>query len=293
MTTESAKIAYAKEAVQILEPYKARFEKELEEAFTRFGPENQVKEAMKYALRSQGKRFRPALVYMIADALQPDCDVTPAALAVEYFHTASLIADDLPCMDNDDFRRGVPTTHKVYGDATALLASYALIASGFEEIARNKSASDSVNRIAVLEAAKQMGNIGLIGGQCLDLVPKGVTKDDIIEIMQMKTVALFDLALSLGWLFGGGDASKIDLVHKMSFHFGIAFQILDDLDDRQKDSDANRVVNYANLFGTDEAVNAVQEHIKQLFSCLEALNISSKSFEKLSLGLKAFAKQFG
>ena len=292
MTTESAKTAYAREAMLILAPYKKRFENELENAFSRFGPENKVKEAMQYALKSQGKRFRPALVYMISDALGRGSDVTPSALAVEYFHTASLIADDLPSMDNDDFRRGVPTTHKVYGEATALLASYALIASGFEEIARNAENRDQIGRLAVLEAAKQMGNIGLIGGQCLDLVPEGKDKEHIIQIMQMKTVSLFDLSLSLGWLFGGGGEEKLSILHAMSTHFGLAFQILDDLDDRQKDADANRIVNYANLFGTKEAVLAVQEHIEGVFLCLKELKISSPSLEKLSHGLDIFSRSF-
>ncbi len=224
----NVKVAYAKEALVILEPYKVQFEKELERAFDRFGPQNPVREAMQYALTGDAKRFRPALVFMMAESLNPECTVLSSALAVEYFHTASLIADDLPSMDNDGVRRGIPTTHKVYGEANALLASYALIASGFEEIARNaevlqNNASETA-RLAVLEASRQMGNCGLIGGQSLDLCPPKMLDKACIEmIMQMKTVTLFDLAMSLGWLFGGGDHKRLQEVHTLAYHFGIAF----------------------------------------------------------------------
>ena len=294
-------MAYAQEAISILTPYKMRFEENMQKAFSTFGPQNKVREAMEYALKGDGKRFRPALVYMIADALGNSIDVTPSCLAVEYFHTGSLIADDLPSMDNDDYRRGIPTTHKVFGEATALLASYALIASGFEEIAKNadhlkgtsfEARADAVARLAVLEAAKQMGNSGLLGGQCLDLYPENLDRTGVLKIMQMKTVTLFDLPLTLGWLFGGGDMSKIDTVHQLALHFGLAFQIIDDLDDRQKDLEAKRAVNYANLFGTPEAVQVVQEQIARVFDCMESLGIKSQPFSKLCRGLSVFSNTF-
>jgi geranylgeranyl diphosphate synthase, type II len=301
MSRESAKVAYAKEALLIIQPYKERFETEMQKAFSTFGPDNSSRKAMEYALKGDGKRFRPALVYMVAEAIGAGIDVTSSCLAVEYFHTASLIADDLPSMDNDDFRRGIPTTHKVFGEASALLASYGLIALGFEEIARNAEAlkdssfegtADTLVRIAVLEAARQMGNAGLIGGQCLDLYPESLTKEAILQIMEMKTVSLFDLSIVLGWLFGGGDQVKLPIVHKMALHFGLAFQIIDDLDDSQKDKEANRLVNYANLFGRDEAINAVKEHIEGFFSCMNELEISSEPLSKLAKGLSYFAGSF-
>src|SRR5947209_4745416 len=104
----------------VLNPYKERFEPHLTKAILSFGDKNNLRDACEYALSSGGKRFRPALVYMMGDALGGSKDIDGAALATEFFHTASLIADDLPCMDDDDMRRGRPTVHKMYGEATAL-----------------------------------------------------------------------------------------------------------------------------------------------------------------------------
>jgi geranylgeranyl diphosphate synthase type II len=288
----SAKQVFSEQAKLILEPYKNRFEEEMQEAFSQFGKQNTVREAMEYALKGNGKRFRPALVYMVADGLNTGCNVTPAALAVEYFHTSSLIADDLPCMDNDDFRRGRATTHKVYGESVALLASYALIASGFEQIAKNETQDPEVSRLAVLQASRTMGVQGLIGGQFYDLFPKNLDKEKLLMILDMKTCALFDLCMTLGWLFGGGKLELLDVVHEAAYHFGMAFQILDDLDDSKKDAEANREVNFANRFGVKEAVDAVQESCKAFQVSLERLGLQDTPLSGLCAGLGALSKSF-
>jgi len=287
----TAKEAFSQHAKMILEPYKLRADLEMQKAFSQFGPENQVKEAMVYALMGEAKRFRPALVYMVAEALQKNSDVTPAALSVEYFHTASLIADDLPCMDNDDYRRGRLTTHKVYSENVALLASYALIAAGFEQIAKNVVQDAEVSRLAVLLAAKTMGALGLIGGQCYDLFPGALDRKEIVKIIDMKTGALFDLSFSLGWLFGGGDLQKLDLVHKAAYHFGIAFQVLDDLDDQEKDA-ARGAVNYANQFGVKEAVQYVQDEVAQFLALLNQLGLAQSPLTALAKGLHQLSKAY-
>ncbi len=288
----SAKAIFSEQAKVVLEPYKARFEKEMVEAFTSFGPQNSVRDAMEYALKGDGKRFRPALVYMVADGLNKAKNVSPAALAVEYFHTSSLIADDLPCMDNDDFRRGRATTHKVYGEAIALLASYALIASGFEEIAKNEAENPEISRLAVLQASKTMGAPGLIGGQFYDLFPKDLDREKLLMILDMKTCALFDLCMTLGWLFGGGNLALLGDVHKAAYHFGLAFQILDDLDDSQKDKEANRAVNFANLFGTNEAVYAVEANVRSFQESLKKLKLDQTPLFGLSEGLFILSRTF-
>ena len=288
----SAKQAFSEQAKLVLEPYKERFEEEMRKSFDDFGPKNTVREAMEYALKGDGKRFRPSLVYMVADGLNTGSNVTPAALAVEYFHTSSLIADDLPCMDDDDFRRGRATTHKVYGESIALLASYALIASGFEQIAKNECKNAEVNRLAVLQASKTMGASGLIGGQFYDLFPKNLDKEKLLLILDMKTCALFDLCMTLGWLFGGGKLELLNEVHKAAYHFGMAFQILDDLDDSQKDADANREVNFANKFGISEAVKAVQDNCHAFQQSLAVLGLQNTPLNGLSNGLKLLSKTF-
>jgi geranylgeranyl diphosphate synthase type II len=287
-----AKTAFSEQAKIILLPYKVRFEEEMHAAFNEFGPENSVREAMEYALKGDGKRFRPALVYMVADGLKNGGNVTPAALAVEYFHTSSLIADDLPCMDNDDFRRGRATTHKVYGESTALLASYALIAEGFMEIAKNEAKEPEVCRLAVMQASKTMGAKGLIGGQYYDLFPTNLDRQKLTMILDMKTCALFDLCMTLGWLFGGGKLDLLPEVHKAAHHFGMAFQILDDLDDSKKDAEANRPVNFANQFGVQEAIDTVQTSCRAFHESLERLGLANTPLKDLCNGLSALCKSF-
>lgn len=264
---------------EFLKPYKARFENSLPEAFQRFGQESKIKEAMVYAVSNGGKRFRPALVFMMADALNPKADVSKAALTVEYFHTASLIADDLPCMDDDDERRGKPATHKVFGEAIALLASYGLIAQGFEQIAENAQ--------AVKEAASQMGPRGLIGGQYFDLFPKSFSKEHMMEMFQMKTVSLFDLSMVLGWLFAGGSQDRVPLVQKAAFHFGIAFQLLDDIDDMKQDIQAKNPSNFALQFGKEEACQTIREHVHLFSSTMHELGCQSLPLSFLADGLRA------
>ena len=121
----------------ILEPYQQLIEEKLREQIEGLGTKNALRDACEYALLNGGKRFRPALVLMIAKSLGNHCDVFQAALGIEFFHTASLIADDLPCMDDDDERRNKPTVHRIYGESAALLATYALIAAGYGCIAKN------------------------------------------------------------------------------------------------------------------------------------------------------------
>ncbi|MBS0634331.1 MAG: polyprenyl synthetase family protein [Verrucomicrobia bacterium] len=289
---KTAKELFSEQAKLVLAPYKVRFEDEMYKAFSEFGPQNSVRDAMEYALKGDGKRFRPALVYMVADGLNKGLNVVPVSLAVEYFHTSSLIADDLPCMDNDDFRRGRATTHKVYGESVALLASYALIASGFEQIAKNETNNSDVTRLGILQASHTMGASGLIGGQYYDLFPKDLDKEKLLMILNMKTCALFDLCMTLGWLFGGGKLELLDEVHRAAYHFGMAFQILDDLDDSQKDALANREVNFANRFGFEEAVRTVEESCKAFQHSLELLGLKNTPLSQLASGLEALSQGF-
>jgi geranylgeranyl diphosphate synthase type II len=282
---KNAKEAFAVEISNMLDPYKERFEPALVTVIDRLGARTGLREACAYALQSGGKRFRPALVYMVADALHSRVDVTCAALSVEFFHTASLIADDLPCMDNDDFRRGRPTTHKVYGEATALLASLALIALGFEYIAYNAEQRTDVCDLALLQASRLNGVHGLIGGQYLDLFSKELTKTELYEIIKKKTVALFELSFVLGWLFGGGPKEQLGGVQTAAFHFGAAFQILDDLDDMEKDAKSLHNVNFANLFGQKEAIEAVRQHTVSFQESLKAIHLDSRPLFNLAEGM--------
>lgn len=265
---ESLKGVLAGKAQTILRPYKVRFEKALFDAFLDFGKETPLINACKYALSGDAKRFRSAIVYMISDSLGNSLNVDPAALAMEYFHTASLIADDLPCMDNDDFRRGRATTHKMFNESIALLASFGLIAKGFEEIANNADIlrhskqfahhADRIGLLAVQAASKTTGLSGLIGGQFLDLHAEEIDREKNLEIIEKKTVSLFELAFVLGWLFGGGAPEALDEIRKCAYYFGTAFQLLDDLDDLNSDKKKEQVINFALSFGKEATFREIQ-----------------------------------
>ena len=223
-----------------------KIEKEIAKSIASLGDKNPLRDACEYALTNGGKRYRPLIVMMVAEALGNNLDVSEAALAVEYFHTASLIADDLPCMDNDDERRNKPTVHKVFGETIALLSSYALITAGFEKIHKascrlHESGSDfskNANRagmIALESAAYCSGIRGATGGQYLDLYPPSATLEAVKEIIEKKTVTLFEVAFVFGYVFGGGDLSLVEEVELLGYHLGMAFQIADDIEDLMQD----------------------------------------------------------
>ena len=177
-------------------------------------------------------------------------DVSQAAMGIEFFHTASLIADDLPCMDNDDERRNKPTTHRVYGESAALLATYALISAGYACLAKNAHAikhsrhpfahqSDHLCVLALENATYNTGLCGATGRTILRFNTPNLSLPLIEEVIQKKTVTLFEISFVLGWLFGGGELNQLDLVKKSAAHFGMAFQIADDLDDMEQDQRMN------------------------------------------------------
>ena len=209
------------------------------------GPKSSIRDACEYALTSGGKRIRPAIVLMISKSLGFGIDVTYAALATEFFHTASLVADDLPSMDDDDERRNKPSTHKVFGEATALLTSYALISAGYMALAKNTEiirgleshfkGQDLICSTVLENAAYNTGLHGATGGQFLDLIPPNLSLPTIKEIIHKKTISLFEISFVSGWLFGGGDLKKLSTVKQAASHFGMAFQIADDLNDRIQD----------------------------------------------------------
>lgn len=241
-----------------------------------------LKEACFYALEGGGKRFRPALVLMVAKALKNSFDVMDSALAIEYFHTASLIADDLPCMDNDEVRRKKAATHVKYGEATALLASYALIAEGYKLIADN----------AFLLAKERVENAHLIGslaienaslntamateGQYIDLFPPKIDRETYLETVLKKTVALFEISFVFGWLFGGGNLNELENVKKLAYHYGMAFQIADDFDDFKEDFKEERMMNAVSLFGKKEAFKMFSDEIDSYLKILKNLKIDSE-----------------
>ncbi len=231
-------------------------------------------DAIEYAIKNGGKRFRPAIVYLVADAIGKNQDVSDVALAVEYFHTASLIADDLPCMDDDDVRRDQPSVHKVYPESTAILASYALISAAYDRIRLNgqKLNLEPLIPIAIENAALNAGSLGACGGQYLDLFPGELNEEIILEVMDKKTGTFFELSFVLGWLFGGGESAALELVKKTARHFGRAFQISDDFLDLQQDEGK---VNFPALVGVEKAARVLSDELFALKEALKKLRLAT------------------
>lgn len=278
----------------ILEPYQKIVEQTLRENIDQMGPKSHLRDACEYALLNGGKRFRPALVFMIAQEVGFHVDVRQAAMAIEFFHTASLIADDLPCMDNDEKRRNQPAAHRAFGESCALLATYALISAGYASLAKNARLlknsthpfSCQGDHLCVLAMENVSYNTGLCGaacGQFLDLTPPDLTHQSILEIIQKKTVSLFEISFVLGWLFGGGDLALLDLVKKGAAHFGMAFQIADDLDDMAQDSAQGHALNIANILGKEKAKEMFHEEIKGFNGILKELKLNHGDLQALGL----------
>lgn len=272
--------------------HRDKIEQEIARSILCFGEKTKLRDACEYALTSGGKRFRPLIVILIAEALGNDLNVYESALAVEFFHTASLIADDLPCMDNDDERREKPSLHKVYGDAIALLASYALITAAFEKIHSNSVVmqeagvpfshfSDRACALALESATYCAGILGATGGQFLDLFPPNQSLDTVKQVIYKKTVTLFEVSFVLGWLFGGGDVNKLEKVKTAAYHFGMAFQTADDLADMLQDEKKQRETSIARLIGKDRALLLFDEEMRYLRKELLELGILTPSFEKM------------
>jgi len=247
------------------------------------GPSGPLRNACEHILTASGKRLRPILVFMTADAIGKGRDVTPVAAGVEFFHVASLIADDLPCMDDEMERRGRPALHRQFGEDIAILASYTLIAAGYESIVRNRylGGSDEAALLSLEVVSRCAGIKGATQGQFLDLHPPDNRLETICQIIEQKTVTLFEVALSFGWLFGGGDTAQLSLVKKAAHHLGMAFQIADDLGDMDKDAQCEMPINIALCCGEVAARALFEENMEGLSSALNALNLKTRHFQEL------------
>lgn len=200
-----------------------------------------VHESMRYSLLAGGKRVRPMLCIAACELVGGDQSTAmPAACAVEMIHTMSLMHDDLPCMDNDDFRRGKPTNHIVYGEDVAVLAGDALLSFSFEHIATATKGvtSDRILR-AIGELAKCIGSEGLVAGQVVDICSEGadVGLDHLEFIHLHKTAALLEGSVVLGAIMGGGSDEEIEKLRKFARSIGLLFQVVDDILDVTKSSE--------------------------------------------------------
>lgn len=259
-----------------------KVEKALSESVAEQYPET-IHEAMRYSLLAGGKRIRPMLCLAACEMVGGDpAAAMPTACALEMIHTMSLIHDDLPSMDNDDFRRGKPTCHKVYGEEIAILAGDALLARSFEYIARATRgvAPERVLRV-VADVGKAVGSEGLVAGQVVDIQMEGNGGVGAgIETLQFihahKTGALLEAAVVSGAVLGGASERDVERLGRYAQAIGLAFQVVDDILDCTATSEE-----LGKTAGKDQAVN------KATYPSLLGLEESRKIADRLNAAAKA------
>lgn len=211
----------------------ALIEAYLKDCFAHCVPRSNLYDAMDYSLLSGGKRLRPILTLAVCRMCGGQVEVAlPFACAAEMVHTYSLIHDDLPCMDDDDLRRGRPTNHKIYGEATAVLAGDALLTAAFETIASHGTDLPAEQALAISAClATAAGAPGMVGGQILDMAGEGhsLALSEVEELQRLKTGALISAAAEMGCIAAGGGDVQRAAVREYAKNLGLAFQIQDDI----------------------------------------------------------------
>ena len=252
-------------------------------------------ESMKYSLMAGGKRLRPILLMAAADAAGGHGDdYLASACALEMIHTYSLIHDDLPAMDNDDYRRGRLTNHKVYGAGLATLAGDALLTLAFEVLLRQKGVLPETLVRVVREVSTAAGPEGMVGGQALDLESEGkhIDRDTLRRMHMAKTGALFRAAVRSGAILAGADDAKLAALTEYAEAFGLAFQITDDILDVTGDEAAigkpvgsderNQKSTYVTLTSLDEAKRLAREAVDRAHQALAPLGEKAAFLDELA-----------
>ena len=234
-------------------------------------PQRKLFEAMEYSLLAGGKRLRPVFAFEFCKMSGGQWqNAAPFAAAVEMIHTYSLIHDDLPCMDNADFRRGRPTNHKVFGEAMAVLAGDALLTDAFMVASLAKLPRPEDMAFAIDIMAHTAGSMGMVGGQVLDMnsQERECTEEEILNIQSRKTGALINAACVLGVIAGGGTEEQIEAAAKFASGLGLAFQIRDDMLDvigtqeemgKGVGTDENKNT-FVKLYGLEKCEELVQKY---------------------------------
>lgn len=257
--------------------------------------EEKLIESMRYSLLAGGKRIRPALMILTCEALGGKReDVMPFALAIEMIHTYSLIHDDLPSMDNDDLRRGMPTNHKVYGEALAILSGDALLTNAFLVASKANVADDKkVKAIEIL--ADMAGTLGMVGGQVIDLEgeERRLSLDELSKMHAKKTGALIRASVSIGALIAGYDKDYLDDYAK---NLGLAFQLCDDILDVEASTeelgknagsdDKNEKSTFIKLLGIEKTKEMLIETTNKAIASLDKIEDSKALVEMANYLLK-------
>lgn len=282
--------------------YLSNWAERVEEELDRLVPESseppEIFEIMRYSLFAGGKRLRPVLCVAGCEAVGGNPEfILPAACALECIHSYSLIHDDLPAMDDDDLRRGVPTNHKVYGEAAAILAGDGLQALAFELMANEQMGAEvSPERHvkAIRMVADAAGATGMVGGQLLDIQANGRVSDvtHLEEIHRRKTGALLRVSVCLGGLLGGGDEAQISALHVYGEKIGLAFQIVDDILDVEGDEalmgkpigsdEGLNKATYPALYGMEKSKRFARSTCEEALQALEIFPKNAPELESLA-----------
>jgi geranylgeranyl diphosphate synthase type II len=254
-----------------------------------------IHKAMRYSLFAGGKRMRPALCLAAAAACGgKESAALPLACAVECIHTYSLIHDDLPAMDNDDFRRGKPTNHKVFGEGIAVLAGDALLTQAFEIAAQCQSWPRYSHRDIVLEIARASGSLQLIAGQVADLEGEGkkISVAQLKYIHERKTSALLCCSVRLGGMSANCTAAQLAALTDFGYHIGLAFQIIDDILDVTQTSEqlgktagkdtAAQKATYPSIIGLEKSRQIATRLTKRAFDSLKIFRGRAAALEALA-----------
>jgi geranylgeranyl diphosphate synthase, type II len=272
--------------VRYLEARRVQVEAALDQCLPVIYPET-IYESMRYSLLAGGKRLRPILCIAACEMLGGAAEMAmPTACALEMVHTMSLIHDDLPAMDNDDYRRGRLTNHKVYGDDVAILAGDALLTYAFEHVA---AATQNVSADRVLDVIRRLGKAvgaaGLVGGQIVDLASEGkpdVTLETLNFIHLHKTAALLEVSVVSGAILAGAGADTVEKLTRYAQKIGLAFQIIDDILDITSTQEV-----LGKSIGKDQAAQKVT------FPSLLGLDASQQQADELIAEAKAELESFG
>lgn len=273
-----------------LSKYKRIVDLELEKVMPKEDfPQKHIFEAMCYSIFAGGKRLRPVLTLKTSELISGSYeDAMQIALGIEMIHTYSLIHDDLPAMDNDDFRRGKPTNHKVFGEDIAILAGDGLLNLAYETMLNNipLNSRDYVKYIlAIKEVGKAAGVFGMIGGQTVDIKTneKSFNEERLMFIHNNKTSALIEASIVSGAMVAGANEEQIEHLREYGRSIGLCYQIRDDILDKVGDKsllgkntgsdEINHKLTYLSLFGMDNAINKVQSLYNE---AIESLSIFDK-----------------
>ena len=264
-----------------METYKNAIETYLDSCFNDQSLEQKsLFDAMRYSLLAGGKRIRPVLTLEFTRVSGGDwVNAIPFAGAVEMVHTYSLIHDDLPCMDNDDYRRGRLTNHKVFGDAIAVLAGDALLTAAFETISEAPFGAETcLQAVKILSGAA--GELGMVGGQVLDMEgeKKPLTSEEVYNIHRLKTGCLISAACRLGVTAAGGNAAQMAAAKEYAESLGLAFQIRDDMLDVLGDAKIlgkathmdTKKTTFVDLYGIEECAKLIARETDRAINALSA-----------------------